>query len=520
MDSTDNEPDTPDYGQAVSSNTIVMALNSPEPRLADSRPPTRGASISIPASPRPPRSNGSESRFRGHFSGPFSPGPYSGRSSGIFMIRPAPPPPTPAPAPPQKDMRPYFRSRRIVKGTLDRPELRKKDPRWIWINIVPVVGILLGLAIIAVLSWTGYRSVVNHTYCLVFDDDFSNGINASIWQYEIQTGGYDNGEFEITTADVENVFIRDGQLVIRPTLQTEAYLQSTTVVNLTSAGTCTSNVPGDCILQVNNTAEDIVMPVKSGRLFTKNTAVIRYGRVEVEAKLAAGQWLLSQMIMMPAENYYGSWPASGEINIGIARGNNATYNGGNGNQRVQSNLYWGPDTTEEPWQYTTGTRDSLHSEYHEQFHTFGLEWTEDYIFVWVDYRLAQVFYTKFRRDGFWGLGGFPATYSNGSLIVNPWTGPGTGPATPFDRPFYLALGVGVGGTSGWFDDGVQGKPWSDKSTAPRLDFWNARDQWAPSWNQTGAGEMVVRKVTMWQQCDNGATDLSAFGASAKRKNKR
>ena len=298
--------------------------------------------------------------------------------------------------------------------------------------------------------------------------------------------------------------------MIRPTLQTEEYLQSTTVVNLTSAGTCTSNVPGDCILQVNNTAEDIVMPVKSGRLMTKNTAVIRYGRVEIEAKLAAGQWLLSQMIMMPAENYYGSWPASGEINIGIARGNNATYNGGNGNQRVQSNLYWGPDTTEEPWQYTSGTRDALHQEYHQQFHTFGLEWTEDYIFVWIDHRLAQVFYTKFSPAGFWGLGNFPATYSNGSLIENPWTGPGTGPATPFDRPFYLALGVGVGGTSGWFADGVQGKPWSDKSTSPRLDFWRARSQWAPSWNKTGAGEMTVRKVTMWQQCDNGATDLSAF----------
>lgn len=116
-----------------------------------------------------------------------------------------------------------------------------------------------------------------------------------------------------------------------------------------------------------------------------------------------------------------------------------------------------------------------------------------------------------------GAGDFPATYSNGSLIQNPWTGPGTGPATPFDRPFYLALGVGVGGTSGWFDDGVQGKPWSDKSTAPRLDFWNARDQWAPTWNESGAGEMIVHKVTMWQQCDDGATDLGAF---TKRRSRR
>lgn len=320
-----------------------------------------------------------------------------------------------------------------------------------------------------------------------------------------------NGEFEITTSNPENVFIRDGMLVIRPTLQTEKYLNSTSLVNLTADGTCTSRTPRDCILKANATSGEILMPVKSGRLMTKNTAVVRYGRIEIEAKLAAGDWLLSQLILLPAENYYGDWPASGQANIGVARGNNATYDGGKGNQLLQSTLYWGPDTTENRWQETTGTRDALHREFNSSFHTFGLEWTEDYIFAWLDHRLAQVFYTKFDDNGgFFEMGKFSATYKNGSLIHNPWTGPGTGKATPFDRPFYLTMAVGVGGTSGWFPDGVQGKPWADASTTPRLDFWNARNQWAPTWNQTGSGEMIVRKVTMWQQCDNGATNLTAF----------
>lgn len=86
--------------------------------------------------------------------------------------------------------RPYFRSRRIRKGTIDRPELREKDPRAIWITIIPLLGFAVGLAIIAVLSWSGYKSVVNHQYCLAFTDDFSNGFNTSIWTKDVETGGF------------------------------------------------------------------------------------------------------------------------------------------------------------------------------------------------------------------------------------------------------------------------------------------------------------------------------------------
>jgi beta-glucanase (GH16 family) len=300
------------------------------------------------------------------------------------------------------------------------------------------------------------------------------------------------------------VFIRDGQLVIRPTLQDESYIESTAVANLTADGTCTSPAPENCVLSANLTAGQIVQPVKSGRISTKNFAVIRYGRVDITAKLAAGDWLLSQVMMFPAEDYYGSWPASGEIDIGVVRGNNYSYDNGQGNQLLQSTLHWGPDSSTDRWQSTTGLRDALHSTYHDKFHTFGVEWTEKYLFTWVDSRLAQVVYVKFNH-GFFQFGGYGATYTNGSNLSNPWTGPGTSHSTPFDRPFYLILSVGVGGTSGWFPDGVGGKPWVDKSTNARTNFWDARDTWFPTWT-----EMVVKKVSMWQQCDDGATDLSSF----------
>lgn len=86
--------------------------------------------------------------------------------------------------------RPYFRSRRIRKGTIDRPELREKDPRRIWVTLIPFMGFLGGLTIIVVLAYLGYSSVSMHQYCEVFIDDFSNGLNSTIWTKDVQTGGF------------------------------------------------------------------------------------------------------------------------------------------------------------------------------------------------------------------------------------------------------------------------------------------------------------------------------------------
>lgn len=86
--------------------------------------------------------------------------------------------------------RPYFRSRRIKKGTVDRPELKEKDPRAIWITLIPIFGFLIGCGAIAALTWNGYASVSNHQYCTVFIDDFSNGFNSTIWTKQVETGGF------------------------------------------------------------------------------------------------------------------------------------------------------------------------------------------------------------------------------------------------------------------------------------------------------------------------------------------
>jgi hypothetical protein len=83
----------------------------------------------------------------------------------------------------------YFRSRRIQKGQVERPWLQNKDPREKWMTIIPLVGLFLGLGVVGVLIWDGVRSVAQHHYCPVLDEDFASW-NDNIWSKEVEVGGY------------------------------------------------------------------------------------------------------------------------------------------------------------------------------------------------------------------------------------------------------------------------------------------------------------------------------------------
>lgn len=56
-------------------------------------------------------------------------------------------------------------------------------------------------------------------------------------------------------------------------------------------------------------------PIQSARLRTINSASIRYGKVEVRARLPEGDWLWPAIWMMPKYSNYGLWPASGKYRI-------------------------------------------------------------------------------------------------------------------------------------------------------------------------------------------------------------
>lgn len=254
----------------------------------------------------------------------------------------------------------------------------------------------------------------------------------------------------------------------------------------------------DCVTVTNLTTHQIIQPVKSGRINTKKGATIKYGRVEVTAKLPAGDWLWPAIWMLPVNNTYGKWPLSGEIDIVESRGNNYTYKQG-GNNIVSSALHWGPDSANDAWWRTNVKRAALHTTYAAQEHKFGLEWSQKYLFTYVNSNLLQVLYTSF-NEPLWQRGNFASYDSNGTKIVDVWSQTGRD-STPFDQDFYLIINVAVGGTNGWFQDGVAAKPWSDNSLTAKYDFWNAQKQWLPTWQTEGAGQMEVSKVEMWQQCD-------------------
>lgn len=301
----------------------------------------------------------------------------------------------------------------------------------------------------------------------------------------------------MTTSSEENVFVQGGTLWIKPTLQDAELMEKNNVIDLLAAGTCTSTLFKDCVAATNltNGNSSVVPPTKSARITTKKSASIKYGRVEVTAKLPAGDWLWPAIWMMPVVDTYGPWPASGEIDICESRGNNHTYAQG-GNNIASSALHWGPDPTLDGFWRTNNKRAALHTTYSAGFNTFGLEWSQKYLFTYVNSRLLQVLYTNFDTPMF-QRGNFPAISSNGTRIQDTWSQTGR-KNTPFDQAFYLILNVAVGGTNGWFEDGKNGKPWVDASPNAKLDFWNARDTWYPTWTQP---QMEVSRVQIWQQAD-------------------
>lgn len=305
-----------------------------------------------------------------------------------------------------------------------------------------------------------------------------------------------NGEFQETTNTEENVFIKNGALVIKPTLQDQKLIETQgSIINLFQGkGGCSSKSWSDCVTITNITNGTIVNPVKSGRINTKKGATIKYGRIEVTATLPQGDWLWPAIWMLPVDNAYGPWPESGEIDICESRGNNYTYAQG-GNNIMSSALHWGPNPANDAWWRTNVKRNALHTTFSKTSHTFGVEWSEKYIFTYIDTRLLQVLYTNFDQP-LWAQGNFALSDSNGTAIVNPWAQTGRD-QTPFDQEFYLILNVAVGGTNGWFEDGASGKPWVDNDPSAKKNFWNARAQWQPTWVDNG--QMTVTKVNMWQQ---------------------
>ncbi|UZJ55643.1 hypothetical protein CBS101457_004963 [Exobasidium rhododendri] len=400
-----------------------------------------------------------------------------------------------------------------AKPWLDSKRRRRADRKvyWTFFTIATVFGLgsIAALIITAVLG-----RPKSHNYCLVLDEQFAGTeIDTSVWTHEQQTGGWGTGEFEWTTDSTNNSFIKDGSLYIVPTLTADALGDAAIIdgysLNLTASNQCTSANKSDiyCAVQSNITTQTILPPVQSARLTTKiSRKTINFGKVEVTARMPTGKWIWPAVWMMPLEEKYGPWPASGEIDIFESKGNPSQKRGDLLSSGMLSTLHWGPLPAFDMYSFTHGSLNLFRNFFNQKKNTIGMVWDEDGITTWQGSRAHEVFSYKFGDKTFWEQGAFPASLTNGTVLNNPWTassGANDIHAAPFDQDFYLILSVAVGSTNGYFSqtDDADGTPWSDKSVNPVRDFWASKDKWLPSWPVNVEDRaMVVDSVKIWQQC--------------------
>ncbi|KFY69175.1 hypothetical protein V496_00451 [Pseudogymnoascus sp. VKM F-4515 (FW-2607)] len=420
-----------------------------------------------------------------------------------------------------------FQSSRLV-GEFEKPWLNssKRGPNWDSIIFYTCVSIALSLG--AYICYDAVRHVPKNEYCLVLEDTFSS-LDSNTWSHEIQMNGFGTGSFDWTTDDQANSFVTSEGLHIVPTMTigssgiSAEQLTNGYTVNLTADGTCTNSrnqrvseliTDSPCVAVSNSSINQIINPVRSARLTTAGKKTIKYGRVEVVARMPKGDWLWPaiwyyhnpsarasctySLRMMPQDSVYGEWPRSGEIDIVESRGNDAqTYP--LGNNIVSSALHWGTTASNNMFQLSKGEWGSKRTKYSNGFHTFGLEWSEKYLFTWLDGRLRQVLFFNFANNkNLWTYGEFAGTTVNGSAPDDPWAAAGTANA-PFDQSFYLILNVAVGSTNGWFPDGIGSKPWTDGSDNAMRDFWKANSTWSQTWGDGVERGMTVKSVKMWQE---------------------
>ncbi|KAI8790504.1 beta-1,3-glucan-binding protein [Biomphalaria glabrata] len=312
---------------------------------------------------------------------------------------------------------------------------------------------------------------------VTFRDDFTR-FNNDNWRFEVSMYGGSHGQFQVFTNDPKNVYTRDGYLYIKPIPTVsdprfdEHFLHTGHMDMYALFGECTHDKNNGCS---RTGGTEILPPVMSGNIYSVPT--IRFGTLEVRARIPKGDWIWPGIWMVPKDSIYGGWPRSGEIDIMESKGNS----GANFSEKITSHLIWG---TSWQHQYLRNYHGERHgTNWHTQFHTWRMEWTHEHILMFVDNQ--QILTAVPPPGGLFEQGKFTGTnlWSSGSKMA------------PFDQDFLLVLGIAIGGTDGYFPDGNHygnvTKPWHNNySPHPMLDFWNAKNSWLPTWHGENAALVV------------------------------
>ncbi|XP_046660248.1 beta-1,3-glucan-binding protein [Homalodisca vitripennis] len=302
----------------------------------------------------------------------------------------------------------------------------------------------------------------------VFNATFRTIADLSQWQHEIHVGGtHLEDEFTVFTKDSEVISVLNGQLHISPILLEQKYSRNFVTSGTLNLEECTAINLDFCSARAVSYL--ILPPVISARLTTKKTFSFLYGTVEIKAKLPKGDWIVPEIWLQPKDGAYGIH--SGRIVLGLSRGNNQlTVEGRHfGNKLLEAGILLNSS-------HGTTFQRSQQNSWADDFHIFKLHWTPHALeFSVDDQQIGRI---------------APETDLDPTL--------GGEKLAPFDREFYISLGVHVGGMRDFPDTAISGdnqKPWKNTSPKARLRFWETKGQWFPSWTTDSVLLVEYVKVT-------------------------
>ncbi len=267
------------------------------------------------------------------------------------------------------------------------------------------------------------------TWEIAWSDEFNGtSLDQSKWSYLIGTGaeysgdGWGNNELEYYT-NGENAKVSDGILKITARKLTDSEKPLYGGKSYTSTRLWTMDDS----------------PNPGGEKTTKFAKT--YGRIEARIKIGSdatdgnstGLW--PAFWMMPSEDVYGTWAASGEVDIMEIRGRTPNV--------MEGNLHFGsqwPNNKSSGGAYNSANEAIDYDENFTvmEYHTYALEWLPGEMRWYMD---DQLFHTTSN----W--------YSTAANNATDFTYP-----APFDENFYLLLNLAVGGN---FDGGNLSQSWNN-----------------------------------------------------------
>lgn len=194
-------------------------------------------------------------------------------------------------------------------------------------------------------------------YNLLWHDEFNGTeLNFDNWSYDPHEPGWTNAELQEYTESTDNVFIKDGNLVLK------------------------------AIKTVDESGNDYYT---SGKIKSARKQDFTYGKVVVRAKIPEGQGLWPAIWMMPTkESLYGTWPRCGEIDIMETLGNQP--------EIAYGTIHYGEPHAEQQGKYT------LEGEtFADDFHEFSVEWEPGEMRFYIDgnlYHTCNDWFTAAKGD--------------------------------------------------------------------------------------------------------------------------